>query len=112
MIKFNFEACKRIDKNFRSNSIKKQVLCLIDEDLVDSNMFIRAILLMCDWLMESGVESQMDFVQNSPLLCIFKEFEKQVNYVRKMVGDLKVDKLTQENVSCLNTSLVSLEIVQ
>ena len=37
----------------------------------------------------------------------FRDFEKQVNFVMNLVSILKVTDLTQENVSCLNTSLVS-----
>jgi hypothetical protein len=36
-----------------------------------------------------------------------REFEKHVKFVVKLVTILKVADLTQENVSCLNTSLVS-----
>jgi hypothetical protein len=36
-----------------------------------------------------------------------REFEKHVKFVVKLVTILKVADLTQENVSCLNTSLVN-----
>ncbi len=37
----------------------------------------------------------------------FRDFDKQVKFVMNLVSILKVTDLTQENVSCLNTSLVS-----
>lgn len=36
----------------------------------------------------------------------FRDFEKHVKFVMNLVSILKVSDLTQENVSCLNTSLV------
>ncbi len=40
-----------------------------------------------------------------------REFEKHVKFVVKLVSILKVADLTQENVSCLNTSLVSIHSI-
>ena len=37
-----------------------------------------------------------------------RDFEKHVKFVERLVSILKVADLTQENVSCLNTSLVIL----
>ncbi len=40
----------------------------------------------------------------------FRDFDKQVKFVMNLVSILKVTDLTQENVSCLNTSLVSFNL--
>ena len=40
----------------------------------------------------------------------FRDFDKQVKFVMNLVSILKVTDLTQENVSCLNTSLVSFDL--
>ena len=48
------------------------------------------------------------FTLNSRLLAFFRDFDKHVGYVISLTGLVNVNLLTQENVSCLNTSLVIL----
>ena len=48
------------------------------------------------------------FTFNSRLLAFFRDFDKHVGYVISLIGLVNVNLLTQENVSCLNTSLVIL----
>ena len=47
-----------------------------------------------------------EFVTTSRLMKNFREFDKHVQFVVQLVSILDVKDLTQENVSCLNTSLV------
>jgi len=70
-------------------------------------MFIRAMVLACDHFLQAGGE-MAEFASNSRLMKHFREFEKHVQFVVQLVSILNVTELTQENVSCLNTSLVIL----
>ena len=80
---------------------------MVNNNLVDSNMFIRAMVLACDHFMSQDGD-QATFAHNSRLMKHFREFDKHVSFVVQLVGMLHVTELTQENVSCLNTSLVIL----
>ena len=48
------------------------------------------------------------FANTSRLFAFFRDFDKHVNYVVNLISLVNVNQLTQENVSCLNTSLVIL----
>ena len=45
---------------------------------------------------------------DSRFFAFFRDFDKHVSYVVSLIGLVNVNLLTQENVSCLNTSLVIL----
>ena len=105
MVKFNFDACKQMDSILNSESKLKKGMIMVNNNLIDSNMFIRAMVLACDHFLSSGGELA-EFVTNSRLMKHFREFDKHVQFVVQLVSILNVTELTQENVSCLNTSLV------
>jgi len=107
MVKFNFDACKQMDSILNSESKLKKGMVMVNNNLVDSNMFIRAMVLACDHFMSQDGD-QATFAHNSRLMKHFREFDKHVSFVVQLVGMLHVTELTQENVSCLNTSLVIL----
>ena len=46
------------------------------------------------------------FTNSSRLFAFFRDFDKHISYVINLIGLVNVNLLTQENVSCLNTSLV------
>ena len=48
------------------------------------------------------------FTNSSRLFAFFRDFDKHINYIISLIGLVNVNLLTQENVSCLNTSLVIL----
>ena len=48
------------------------------------------------------------FTSSSRLFAFFRDFDKHISYVINLIGLVNVNLLTQENVSCLNTSLVIL----
>jgi len=82
----------------------KKALVLINENLVDSNMFIRAIVLAADhFIHKSG---HVTFAMNSRLLAFFHGLDKHVDLVERLTNIIHVNSLTQENISCLNTALV------
>ena len=105
MVKFNYDACKQMDSILNSESKLKKGMIMVNNNLIDSNMFIRAMVLACDHFLQAGGE-MAEFASNSRLMKHFREFEKHVQFVVQLVSILNVTELTQENVSCLNTSLV------
>ena len=105
MVKFNYDACKQMDTILNSESKLKKGMIMVNNNLIDSNMFIRAMVLACDHFSQAGGE-MAEFVNNSRLMKNFREFDKHVQFVVQLVSILDVKELTQENVSCLNTSLV------
>jgi len=107
MVKFNYDACKQMDSILNSESKLKKGMIMVNNNLIDSNMFIRAMVLACDHFLQAGGE-MADFASNSRLMKHFREFDKHVQFVVQLVSILNVTDLTQENVSCLNTSLVIL----
>jgi len=104
-VKFNYDACKQMDSILNSESKLKKGMIMVNNNLIDSNMFIRAMVLACDHFLQAGGE-MAEFASNSRLMKHFREFEKHVQFVVQLVSILNVTELTQENVSCLNTSLV------
>ena len=46
MVKFNFDACKQMDQILNSESKLKKGMIMVNNNLVDSNMFIRAMVLV------------------------------------------------------------------
>jgi Trpc4-associated protein len=105
MVKFNYDACKQMDGILNSESKLKKGMIMVNNNLIDSNMFIRAMVLACDHFILAGGH-MAEFAANSRLMKHFREFEKHVQFVVQLVSILNVTELTQENVSCLNTSLV------
>merc|ERR1719193_2500614 len=69
------------------------------------------MILAASHLTASGAETA-EFVKQSRLMKHFREFDKHVKFVVHLVSILKVTDLTQENVSCLNTSLVILMLAR
>ena len=111
MVKFNYDACKQMDSILNSESKLKKGMIMVNNNLIDSNMFIRAMVLACDHFLQAGGE-MAEYASNSRLMKHFREFEKHVQFVVQLVSILNVTELTQENVSCLNTSLVRGEILR
>ena len=74
----------------------------------------RAMVLAADHFLNdypvSGKQEMEKFTNNSRFFAFFRDFDKHVGYVIKLIGLVNVNLLTQENVSCLNTSLVILMI--
>ncbi|XP_040581494.1 short transient receptor potential channel 4-associated protein [Lepeophtheirus salmonis] len=106
LIKFNFDACRQMDAILSTGAKLKRAMSLINERLVDSNMFIRGMVLASDHFLHSSDPEAVNFVNNSRLLSLFRDLDKHIGYVIKLIRKIKVNNLTQENVSCLNTSLI------
>ncbi len=69
-------------------------------------MLIRAICLAADHFLAEKVPQAEELASGSMLLSFFCNFNQHVRYIVKLIELVNVDNLTQENISCLNTSLV------
>lgn len=103
-MKYNLEGCRQMDTILNTEQKLRKALMLINENLVDSNMFIRAIVLAADHFIH--LSGQATFATNSRLLSLFHGLDKHVGLVERLTNIIHVNSLTQENISCLNTALV------
>lgn len=80
---------------------------MINQSLVDSNMFLRSIFLSIEFFEDHSevIESELETNQ---ILCYFSSFERRIGLLCKMINTINLHNLSQENVSCLNTTLVVL----
>ena len=99
---------------------------MINSSLVDSNMFLRSIFLSVDFFQnESSQLSKrynifksktkiyfqffLDFeYDDNKILSYFDDFDKRIHCVCRMINTINMQNLSQENVSCLNTTLIVL----
>jgi len=111
MVKFSYEACKQMDSILNTEHKLRKAMTMVNNNLVDSNMFIRAMVLAAAHF-KSVLGETEQFVSQSRLMQNFRDFDKHIKFVMNLVSILKVSDLTQENVSCLNTSLVILMLAR
>jgi len=104
LMKFNIEAFKRCSNVLDCTDKLQTLLRLVNNNLVDSNMFIRCIILTAAYIKENE-PNKINFLTENKLLKYFSGDNKQVDYVVKLTSILTVPTLSQENVSCLNTGI-------
>ncbi|XP_069099997.1 short transient receptor potential channel 4-associated protein isoform X3 [Pleurodeles waltl] len=113
LMKFNIDAFKRFNKYVNTDEKFNIFLNQINSSLVDSNMLVRCIALSLD-----RFESQTDDIKVAEVLseCRLLSYTSQVairmSFLFRLINIIHVQTLTQENVSCLNTSLVILMLAR
>ncbi|KAL0978601.1 hypothetical protein UPYG_G00172770 [Umbra pygmaea] len=113
LMKFNIDAFKRFNKYVSTGDKFQTFMTQINSSLVDSNMLVRCIVLSLD-----RFESQTDDVKvvevlsECCLLSFMARVENRIAFLFRLVNIINVQTLTQENVSCLNTSLVVLMLAR
>ncbi|CAH1779910.1 unnamed protein product [Owenia fusiformis] len=107
LIKFNIDSFRAFDKVLDTDAKFDRFISIMNRSLVDSNMFLRALILSLDDFTNKtkGQEYKSD---DNRLLKHISNFGQQMMYLHKLINIINVQNLTQENVSCLNTSLVFL----
>ncbi|XP_050399149.1 short transient receptor potential channel 4-associated protein [Patella vulgata] len=111
LIKFNIEAFKTFDSILNTPAKLDKFVATVNRNLVDSNMFIRSLILSLEHFTnkEKCDESYAEYAKKeSKLLMYIGDFDRQLDYLYKLIKIISVQNLTQENVSCLNTTLVFL----
>uniref|UniRef100_A0A3P8VKJ9 Transient receptor potential cation channel, subfamily C, member 4 associated protein a n=1 Tax=Cynoglossus semilaevis TaxID=244447 RepID=A0A3P8VKJ9_CYNSE len=113
LMKFNIDAFKRFNKYVNTPEKFQTFLTQINSSLVDSNMLVRCIVLSLD-----RFESQTDDIKvvevlsECCLLSYMARVENRLGFLFRLINIINVQTLTQENVSCLNTSLVILMLAR
>lgn len=108
LCKFNVEAFRNFDKVLSTDERCEKFLEVVNRNLVDSNMFIRSLVLSYEHFNSAQTEYKDYSNSESRLLKHVSSLDMQLNYLQKLINVINVETLTQENVSCLNTTLVFL----
>ncbi|KAG7275979.1 hypothetical protein CRUP_028536, partial [Coryphaenoides rupestris] len=106
LMKFNIDAFNRFNKYV--NTEEK-----INSSLVDSNMLVRCIVLSLDRFENQTEDVKVvEVLSECCLLSYMARVENRLTFLFRLVNIINVQTLTQENVSCLNTSLVILMLAR
>uniref|UniRef100_A0AAY4D068 Short transient receptor potential channel 4-associated protein n=1 Tax=Denticeps clupeoides TaxID=299321 RepID=A0AAY4D068_9TELE len=113
LMKFNFDAFKRFNEYVNTEEKFQMFLTQINSSLVDSNMLVRCIVLSLDRF-ESQTENMrvVEVLSECSLLSYIARVENRLSFLFRLISIINVQTLTQENVSCLNTSLVILMLAR
>ncbi|XP_074645755.1 short transient receptor potential channel 4-associated protein-like [Tubulanus polymorphus] len=111
LIKFNIEAFKKFDRLLDTDAKFNKFVNTINANLVDSNMFIRSLMLSYEHFTNKNSQLAVEYSkvhEENRLLQYIGNFTRQLDYLHKLINIVNVEAITQENVSCLNTTLVFL----
>ncbi|XP_018612049.1 short transient receptor potential channel 4-associated protein-like [Scleropages formosus] len=113
LMKFNIDAFKRFNRYVNTDEKFQIFLNQINSSLVDSNMLVRCIVLSLDRF-ESQTEDikVVEVLSKCCLLSYMSHVENRLSFLFRLINIINVQTLTQENVSCLNTSLVVLMLAR
>ncbi|XP_020916846.1 short transient receptor potential channel 4-associated protein-like [Exaiptasia diaphana] len=108
LMKFNPIAFKIFNSVIDDKKFEK-FTHILTSNVVDSNMLIRCLILSQERFVE-----EMPFGGVSTGVCrlgtLINDWEQRMYLLNKLINSITVNTLTQENVSCLNTTLVFLMI--
>ncbi|KAM9798825.1 transient receptor potential cation channel, subfamily C, member 4 associated protein a [Syngnathus typhle] len=113
LMKFNIDAFKRFNKYVNTPEKFQTFLTQINSSLVDSNMLVRCIVLSLDRFQSQTEDVKVvEVLSECCLLSYMARMENRMAFLFRLVNIINVQTLTQENVSCLNTSLVILMLAR
>ncbi|XP_070576007.1 short transient receptor potential channel 4-associated protein-like [Ptychodera flava] len=108
LMKFNINAFKRFNKTITTDVDFHDFIRLIKENIVDSNMFVRCLILSLEHFETEQTEHKEYARTKCRLLQFIHNKKTRFEFLFKLINVIEVSSLTQENVSCLNTTLVLL----
>ncbi|XP_053552807.1 short transient receptor potential channel 4-associated protein [Bombina bombina] len=109
LMKFNIDAFKRFNKYVNTEEKFQIFLNQINSSLVDSNMLVRCIALSLDRFESLSDDIKVaEVLSECRLLSYMTQVSARMSFLFRLINIIHVQTLTQENVSCLNTSLVIL----
>uniref|UniRef100_UPI00358EE955 short transient receptor potential channel 4-associated protein isoform X2 n=1 Tax=Myxine glutinosa TaxID=7769 RepID=UPI00358EE955 len=109
LMKFNVKAFRKFYKCVATEERFGVFMQQLNSSLVDSNMFIRCVALSLErFLGKLDNFEVFDVMTSCRLLTFMASIDNQLSFLIRLIGIVRVEILTQENVSCLNTSLVFL----
>lgn len=104
LMKFNETGFQEFNNAVESDHQFETFVSVMTSNVVDSNMFIR-----CSVLSHEKFLTSRTYNMNMCKLCkLIKKWEQRVYLMYKLITSVSVESLTQENVSCLNTTLIFL----
>lgn len=113
LVKFNLKAFRQLDKILSTEAKQRKLLQLVNGYLVDSNMFVRSLVLSQEHLSASEDYETREYAERSSyVLTHIGDQRNRIRYLKKLVSLVSISNLTQENVSCVNTALVLLIFAQ
>lgn len=100
---------------------------MINQSLIDSNMFLRSVFLSIDFFETNSTALSRNFsfiqiysnlthlflfedfnITKNRILSYFDVFERRILFLCRMMNIINIHNLSQENISCLNTTLIVL----
>ncbi|XP_022103399.1 short transient receptor potential channel 4-associated protein-like [Acanthaster planci] len=108
LMKFNHIAFKRFNKLIDTQEKLDSFLKLVTENIVDSNMFVRCLILTLDHFQREQPDNYEYAMRSCRLLQFIRKREMRIRFLIKLINTVHVEILTQENVSCLNTTIIFL----
>ncbi|GFS30167.1 hypothetical protein NPIL_13851 [Nephila pilipes] len=109
LMKFNIAAFVEFNSYMNSTAKQRKLFSLMNSSLVDSNMFIRSLILSYELFISSGDQDERDFAEECCyVLSHVGSVNTRIGYLQRLLSLINIHTLTQENVSCLNTALVIL----
>ncbi|XP_044520307.1 short transient receptor potential channel 4-associated protein isoform X3 [Gracilinanus agilis] len=112
LMKFNIDAFKRFNKYINTDEKFQVFLNQINSSLVDSNMLVRCITLSLDRFESQSDMKVVHVLSECRLLSYMYQMNNRTTFLFRLINIIHVQTLTQENVSCLNTSLVILMLAR
>uniref|UniRef100_A0A4X1T603 Transient receptor potential cation channel subfamily C member 4 associated protein n=1 Tax=Sus scrofa TaxID=9823 RepID=A0A4X1T603_PIG len=112
LMKFNVDAFKRFNKYINTDAKFQVFLKQINSSLVDSNMLVRCVTLSLDRFENQVDMKVVEVLSECRLLAYISQVPTQMSFLFRLINIIHVQTLTQENVSCLNTSLVILMLAR
>lgn len=103
LLKFNPAALAQLSQRLGPYQLDK-LTALLASRLVDSNVFVRSIMLTTAAAAAEGVT-----LRDDRLVAWFER--ERTRLLRDLMECVSVDGLTQENICCLNTTLIGLVLV-
>jgi len=104
LMKFNEFAFHKFNGFVTSDVQFEKFVSTMTSNVVDSNMFIRCIVLS----LEQFSTSKFFNIKSCRLSDLIRRWEHKMYLMYKLITSISVNNLTQENVSCLNTTLIFL----
>ncbi|XP_078689700.1 short transient receptor potential channel 4-associated protein-like isoform X1 [Branchiostoma floridae x Branchiostoma belcheri] len=108
LMKFNYNSFKRFSRYMDTEEKFQRFLKQVSSHLVDSNMFIRSVVLSQEHFVTKQTEYSEFATTQCRLLIHVGEPKNRTKFLCSLINIIQVSTLTQENVSCLNTALVIL----
>jgi hypothetical protein len=101
LVKFNVFAFQRMDALLADPTSFASFYDVVMGSLVDSNVFLRSLFLSARYF---SAHRHKEYVMGSSPLCRFLDEENEI--VSELMGSVTPDKISQENMCCLNTAVL------